>query len=387
MPACPIVPVYRSTHLISSKPLTQFPDFPMPEEYPDYPNHIQALEYLRSYARAHGLYQFVRFGRSVECAERIEGEDWRLTLSDGETRVYSGLVVAAGIHWIPNLPTLRFDGDWIHSSRYKTPEILRDKRVLVVGAGNSGCDIAVESAQHAARTFLSVRRGYYYLPKYAFGRPIDQIGEVGLRLRLPLFIRRPVDQLLLRVVAGRPDQFGLPRPDHKLLESHPIVNSQILQALGQGDIQPKPDVQELLGGEVRFRNGTTEQVDLIVYATGYRVSFPFLPPSHLNSADGRPDFYLHLFHPVYENLFIVGMVQPDSGVWWLMDLQAQAVARAIRASRANSAGARKLRALKRGPHPDLGGGIKYLASDRHRFEVEHSGYQRRLRSLVRMLGS
>jgi cation diffusion facilitator CzcD-associated flavoprotein CzcO len=385
----PHSPVYRSTHLISSKPLTQFPDFPMPEEYPDYPNHIQALEYLRSYARAHGLYQFVRFGRSVECAERIEGEDWRLTLSDGETRVYSGLVVAAGIHWIPNLPTLpgRFDGDWIHSSRYKTPEILRDKRVLVVGAGNSGCDIAVESAQHAARTFLSVRRGYYYLPKYAFGRPIDQIGEVGLRLRLPLFIRRPVDQLLLRVVAGRPDQFGLPRPDHKLLESHPIVNSQILQALGQGDIQPKPDVQELLGGEVRFRNGTTEQVDLIVYATGYRVSFPFLPPSHLNSADGRPDFYLHLFHPVYENLFIVGMVQPDSGVWWLMDLQAQAAARAIRASRADSAGARKLRALKRGPRPDLGGGIKYLASDRHRFEVEHSGYRRRLRSLVRMLGS
>jgi hypothetical protein len=117
------------------------------------------------------------------------------------------------------------------------------------------------------------------------------------------------------------------------------------------------------------------------------VSFPFLPPSHLNSADGRPDFYLHLFHPVYENLFIVGMVQPDSGVWWLMDLQAQAVARAIRASRANSAGARKLRALKRGPRPDLGGGIKYLASDRHRFEVEHSGYRRRLRSLVRMLGS
>jgi cation diffusion facilitator CzcD-associated flavoprotein CzcO len=385
----PHSPVYRSAHLISSKPLTEFPDYPMPGEYPDYPNHAQALEYLRSYARAYELYQFIRFGRAVDRAERVEGDDWELTLSDGETRVYSGLVVAVGIHWMPNVPEVpgKFDGECIHSSRYKIPEILRNKRVLVVGAGNSGCDIAVEAAQHAAQTFLSVRRGYHYLPKYAFGRPIDQVGEVGLKLHLPLFIRRPLDQLLLKVVVGSPDRFGLPRPDHKLLESHPIVNAQILQALGQGDIRPKPDLQELRGREVLFKDGTTEQIDLIVYATGYRVSFPFLAPRHLNSPDGRPDFYLHVFHRTYENLFIVGMIQPDSGVWWLMDLQAKAVARYIRAARANAAGLRKVRAMKQGTRPDLGGGIRYLASDRHRFEVEHFSYQRRLRRLIRLLES
>ncbi len=382
-------PVYRSAHLISSKPLTEFPDFPMPGEYPDYPNHAQALEYLRSYAKAFGLYEFIRFGRTAERAERGDGGDWSVTFSDGETRVYSGLIVAAGIHRMPNVPEVpgNFEGECMHSSRYKTPEILRDKRVLVVGAGNSGCDIAVEAAQHAARTFLSVRRGYHYLPKYAFGRPIDQVGEVGLRLHLPLFIRRPLDQLLLKIVVGSPDRFGLPRPDHKLLESHPIVNSQILQALGQGDIQPKPDLQELRGREVLFKDGTTEPIDLIVYATGYRVSFPFLAPRHLNSTDGRPDFYLHVFHPTYENLFIVGMIQPDSGVWWLMDLQAKGVVRYIQAARANGAGLRKVRALKQGPRPDLGGGIRYLATDRHRFEVEHFSYQRRLRRLIRLLDS
>jgi hypothetical protein len=382
-------PVYRSAHLISSKPLTQFPDYPMPREYPDYPNHAQALQYLRSYAKWFALYDHIRFGRTVERAERVQPNDWELTFSDGETRVYSGLIVAAGIHRVPNLPDVpgTFEGETMHSSRYKTSEILRDKRVLVVGGGNSGCDIAVEAGQHATRTFLSVRRGYHYIPKYAFGRPIDQVGEVGVKLGLPLFIRRPLDQLLLKIIVGSPDQFGLPRPDHKLLESHPIVNSQIHQALGQGDILPKPDLQELKGREVRFKDGSTEQVDLIIYATGYQVSFPFLAPSHLNSAGSRPDLHLHVFHPTYDNLFVVGMIMPDSGVWWLMDLQAQAVAQYLQALQGNGTGLRTFRALKRGPRPDLGGGIHYVRSERHRFEVEHSSYRRRLTQVIRLLSS
>jgi cation diffusion facilitator CzcD-associated flavoprotein CzcO len=385
----PHSPVYQSTHLISSKPLTQFPDYPMPREYPDYPNHVQALQYLRAYAQSFGLYDHIRFGRSVERAERVERNDWKLTFGDGERQVYSGLIVAAGVHWVPNLPRVpgKFEGESMHSSRYKTPEILRDKRVLVVGAGNSGCDIAVEAGQHAARTFLSVRRGYHYIPKYAFGRPIDQVGEAGVKLGLPLFVRRPLDQLLLKVIVGSPEQFGLPRPDHKLLESHPIVNAQILQALGQGDIQPKPDLQELNGREVRFKDGSTEQVDLIIYATGYQVSFPFLEPLHLNATGGRPDFHLHVFHPTYDNLFIIGMIMPDSGVWWLMDLQAQAVARYIRALRGNVAGLRKFQGRKQGPCPDLGGGIHYVRSERHRFEVEHSSYRGRLRQVIRLLSA
>jgi len=382
-------PVYQSAHLISSKPLTQFPDFPMPGDYPDYPSHAQALEYLRAYAREFGLYERIRFGREVRRAERVEGDRWSVSASDGESRIYDGLIVATGIHWMPNLPEVpgTFDGEWMHSSRYKSPEILRNKRVLVVGAGNSGCDIAVEAGQHAARTFLSVRRGYHYIPKYVLGRPIDQVGELGLKLRLPLFIRRPLDQLLLKIVAGSPEQFGLPRPDHKLLESHPIVNSQILQALGQGDIHPKPDLRELSGREVVFEDGTREPIDLIVYATGYRVCFPFLELPHLNATGKGPDFYLHVFHPIYDNLFILGMIQPDSGVWWLLDLQARAVAEYIGAMRANRSGLRKVRALKQGPPPDLGGGIRYVASERHRYEVEHSSYQRRLRKVIGLLGT
>jgi Flavin-binding monooxygenase-like len=213
------------------------------------------------------------------------------------------------------------------------------------------------------------------------------VGELSLKLHVPLFIRRPLNELLLRAVVGRPEQFGLPRPDHKLLESHPIVNSQLLLALGQGDVQPKPDLVRLEGREVRFKDGTSERIDLIVYATGYRVTFPFLEPHHLGSANGRPDFYLHVFHPRYDDLFIVGMIMPDSGVWPLMDLQAKAVAGYIKAARADDAAIRRVRAMKSGPPPDLGGGIRYVKSERHRLEVEHSSYARRLRRLIGQLSS
>lgn len=195
------------------------------------------------------------------------------------------------------------------------PEVLRGKRVLVVGAGNSGCDSAVESAQNAARTFHSVRRGYYYVPKYFLGKPADQIGEVSLQLRVPLPVRRAFYTLLLRMVVGTPQKFGLPRPDHRLFETHPIVNSPMLYYVGHGDIIPKPDVAELRGKQVKFKDGSEEQIEVIVYATGFSIVFPFLDKKHLNWKNDRPNLYLNIFHPEYDNLFVAGLIQPDSGQW------------------------------------------------------------------------
>jgi hypothetical protein len=165
------------------------------------------------------------------------------------------------------------------------------------------------------------------------------------------------------------------------------VNSRILPAIRRGDLRPKPDAVELKGREVGFKDGTSEPIDLIVFATGYQVTFPFLEPRDVNSADGRPDFYLHVFHPTNDDLFILGMIQPDSGVWPLMDLQARAVASYIRAVGGDGPGIRKVRAMKVGPPPDLSGGIRYVKSERHRYEVEHSSYARELRKVIRLLGS
>jgi len=380
--------VYRSTHLISSKPLTEYTDFPMPREYPDYPNHQQVFDYIRSYARHFGLYEHIQFNTAIERIEPVaSGDGWRVKLFDGSERVYQGVVISNGHNWDPKFPDFpgNFDGPVLHSAQYKTPDVLRDKRVLVVGAGNSGCDIAVESAQNAARTLHSVRRGYHYLPKYVNGKPADQVGERLLRWRLPLWLRRWIARKVVKFTLGSPCSFGLPSPNHKLFETHPIINSQLLYYVGHGDIHIKGDVQELCGRSVRFVDGSEEEVDLIIYATGFKISFPFIDREHLNWGDGRPQLYLNVFHPLRDDLFFCGLIQPDSGQWGLVDYQAQLIARYITALARRPDRARWFGQQKAGPPPQLNHGIHYVHSARHLLEVEHFSYRRRLQKMIARL--
>lgn len=404
----PASSVYRSTHLISSKQLTEYNDFPMPDDYPEYPSQEQACSYLRSYARHFGLYERIEFGRSVERVEKVaptwaslsDSRDrgaesrrhvetpktaWQVTLDGGEVRHYAGVVIANGHNWDPNWPAYpgKFAGLALHSAHYKTPDVLRGKRVLVVGGGNSGCDIAVESAQHAAVTFHSVRRGYHYLPKFLRGQPIDQLGERLLRWRVPLWLRRAITSYAVKIAIGRPHDFGLPKPDHKLFETHPIINSQVLYYLGHGSIRPKPDVALLDGDGVRFVDGSQEPLDVIVYATGFRITFPFIDGQHLNWRHDRPDLFMNVFHPTDDSLFVVGLIQPDSGQWGLVDYQAQLVTRFLSALAQDSQQAGRFCRLKAGPRPDLGDGLRYIHSQRHLLEVEHFSYRERLKQLLR----
>lgn len=383
----PASSVYRSTHLISSKRLTEYTDFPMPAEYPEYPSQQQAWEYLRSYARHFGLYRRIEFGRSVEQIQKVGA--WQVTLDGGEVREYAGIVIANGHNWDPQWPEYpgTFNGLVLHSGQYKTPDALRGKRVLVVGAGNSGCDIAVESAQNAAATFHSVRRGYHYLPKFLRGRPVDQLNERLLRWRLPLWLRRKIASYAIKVALGRPHDFGLPKPDHQLFETHPIINSQLMYHLGHGQIQPKPDIAELRGDRVRFVDGSETMIDVIIYATGFRITFPFIDTQYLNWRDGRPNLFLHVFHPTDDTLFVAGLLQPDSGQWGLVDYQAQLIARFIRALENDPQQANRFRRWRQSAHLDLGDGIRYVRSTRHLLEVEHFSYRERLKKLIGQFSS
>ncbi len=381
----PCSAVYKSAHLISSKPLTEYTDFPMPERYPDYPNHVLVLDYFKSYAREFGLLDLIQFNQEVESLTPAGGL-WQVKLKSKETRRYAGVVIANGHLWAPILPNFpgEFSGIAIHSKAYKTPDILRDKRVLVVGGGNSGCDIAVESAQNAAATFHSLRRGYHYIPKYMFGKPADQIGEVSLRLRVPLSLRRLINGFVLKSIYGRPDEFGLPKPDHKLFESHPVVNSQMFYYLGHGDIQARPDIKELCGERVLFADGSAEEIDVIVYATGFKISFPFIDNEFLNWQGRHPDLFLNIFHPEYDNLFVAGLIQPDSGQWGLVDYQTQLIAKFVAAQKTQPKQADRFRSLKADTSAFKNGRIKYLDSRRHDIEVEHFSYRQRLKKMIRM---
>ncbi len=393
----PAARVYRSTHMISSKAFTQYPDYPMPRAFPDYPHHGQVLEYLRGYVEHFRLRECIRFSTGVV---RIEPRDpgrpphrqcgWTVTTSDGAARHYRAVVIANGHHRCPKWPRYQgtFSGDMLHSAQYHTPDIFRDRRVLVVGAGNSGCDIAVEAAQHAAKTYQSFRRGYYFIPKYLLGSPADQGGDLLHRLRLPLWLRRRLTLLLLRLSVGRPQDYGLPAPDHRLFETHPIVNSLLLYYIRHGDIEPKPAIERLEGNTVHFTDGSQAEVDVIVCATGYRLVFPFIDHALLNWHDGRPRLYRNVFHPHCDTLFVAGMIQPDSGIFSLVHWQTRAIALFLKSLQAGTNAAPLLQRLKQAAETqaeDLGAGIDYTHTERHLLEVEHWSYLKRMKQLVRQL--
>ena len=379
--------VYRSTCMISSKRLSAFRGFPMPATAQDFPSHREALAYLTDYAHAHQLQQHIRYTRAVRQVTR-QGAAWAVTFEDGDCSLYRGVVVASGHHWDPRPARFpgHFDGHVLHSSQYRTPDVLQGKRVLIVGTGNSGTDIAVESSRVAARTLHSVRQGCHYLPKYFLGRPMDEVMEWFVRVRAPRFVHRWIRRAAIWCVFGDPTRFGLPRPTRRIMDGRLILNSELVHHVAHGAVVSKPDVAELCGDRVRFTDGSQEQVDVIVHATGFHASLPFLAPHDLphQHFGHYPDLVLHLFHPAHDSLFVVGMIQPDSGAWWLFDDQAATVTAYIRAVSAGGSTADKARTLvgghaarryqppgTPGPHASL--------------RVEHDRYTRILRRLRRDL--
>jgi cation diffusion facilitator CzcD-associated flavoprotein CzcO len=377
--------VYQSTRLISSKRLTEYTDFPMPDDYPEHPSHELVFRYLRDYATRFGIYNDIQFGTGIRWAEPLAGGGWLVTLDSGDQRQYRGIVIANGHNWDPRWPTYpgEFAGTVLHSADYKSSSMLAGRRVLVVGGGNSGCDIAVESAGHASATFHSMRRNYQFLPRYYRGKPIDQCGEGLLRWRVPVRWRRWAARRIARRVFG--ESAIAQAADHKFLETHPIINAWHPHMVRSGSIGLKPDVAELKTDRVRFVDGSEEPIDLILFATGYKLSFPFLDSKYLNWQEGRPRLYLNLFHPERDDLFVVGMIQPDSGQFGLVDYQAQAVGRFLIAMAQGRKVANQLQQEKRQRRPELSGGIRYVDSPRHSLEVEHFSYRRTLQKWIRRL--
>lgn len=375
-------PMYQAAHFISSKAESGFPGFPMPDDYPDYPPHELIFRYIRSYADHHGLTPGVRFRTRVEAAEPTP-EGWRVRLAGGGERHWSNLVVATGTTWHPHLPEPEgtFAGEQMHAFSFRTPEIFRGKRVLVVGGGNSGADIACEAARTADRAFISLRRGYHFIPKYIFGQPADVFAHQGPHL--PWRLEEIVFGWLLdHVLVGDLRRYGLPRPDHPILRSHPVMNTQILHYLSHGDLAYRPDVAELRGDRVAFVDGREEEVDLIVWATGYERRFPFLSA---DAGGGELDLYLELFHRERPDLFFMGIFETDGAAYSLFGLQAEAVAAYLDARLEDPARVAAFDECRRTARPDLHGGRPYLRTLRHRHYVRGDVYTKALKKARRSL--
>ena len=372
--------VYESAHLISSRTTTEFTEFPMDSSVADYPSHRELKRYFAGFADQFDLRSGYTFGTEVTRAAPAGDGTWEVT-AGGTTTRHAGVIAANGTLSEPHVPTFAgsFDGELLHSSDYRSATVFAGKRVLVVGAGNSGCDIAVDAVHHAASVDLSVRRGYHFVPKYVFGKPADTLNQGR---PLPPRIKQAIDSRVLKMFTGDPVRLGFPEPDHKLYESHPIVNNLVLHHLGHGDLRVMADVESLDGDGVRFRDGRREAYDLVLMATGYTLHYPFLDPELLDWRGPAPDLYLNIFSRRDPNLFVIGMIEASGIGWQGRYEQAELVARLLRARREQPHAARALEARIAGPDPDLSGGYHYLGLDRMAYYVNKDAYRRVVRSAI-----
>jgi hypothetical protein len=376
---------YRSLHINSARKLMSYKAFPMPADYPDYPSHWQVAKYFDDYVERFGLAERIAFNTEVIAAEP-DGDGWSVTVEDPDgarrTESYRAVLVANGHHWKPRWPEPSFpgadafEGEQMHVHHYREPDVLVGKRVLVLGIGNSAVDVAVESSRIAEATFLAMRRGAYVLPKFLGGKPIDESATPALS-RLPIPMQRFFFNRLLKLSIGDMTDYGLPKPDHKLLEAHPTVSSELLPRLGHGDIAAKPNIDRFTGGRtVRFADGSEEQIDLVVYCTGYKIEFPFLDEKVFVARDNRMPLYKRAVSVENRGLYFIGFIQPLGPIMPIAEAQSEWIADLL----TNKA------ALP--PVPEMRKEIsdyerwlkkRFVASKRHTVEVDFHPYLRDIR--------
>ncbi len=365
---------YEGLYINTSRERMQYADYPMPASYPDFPHHSQIAAYFESYIDHFGIRSAITFETSVENVSP-EGAGYRVrTNGPGgtEERTYDAVLVANGHHWDPAWPEPRFPGAFsgvqMHAHDYKSKDLLRGKRVVVVGMGNSAMDIAVESSEVAAKTFLSARRGVHIVPKYIFGRPLDQFITTP---HLPFALRQKAAEAALKLAVGDVTRYGLPAPDHRLLEAHPTISGRILDRLGHGAIKPKPNIHELAGDRVVFTDGTSEQADVIVYCTGYKVSFPFFDASFVEAKDNDLPLFKRVFHPDHKGLLFIGLLQPLGAIMPLAEVQGRAAAKYLTCRYALPSRREMLADIE---HERRRMFARYVRSARHTMQVDFDDY-------------
>ncbi|GAB4200800.1 MAG: NAD(P)-binding domain-containing protein [Wenzhouxiangellaceae bacterium] len=371
--------VYENTHIISSKAWSEYEDFPMPADYPDYPSHRQIQAYFHAYAEHFQVLPRIRFQHRVEHAEPHPDGGWRLRVSDSQDAVsehqFTHLIVCNGHHWDPRMPEYpgEFNGRMMHSHDFKrVDESWRDQRVLVIGGGNSACDVAVEVSRVSDHIGLSMRNPQWFIPKFMFGRPTDTLAT-GFDW-IPRRWRQWFLQKLLVTVQGKNSDYGLENPQWTPFEAHPTLNQDLLPLIRHGRIQPRPGIRELAGDEVVFSDGRREAYDIIVAATGFWIRFPFFDPELIDySTTAQVPLYHKMIPAEFDNLYFIGLFQPLGCIWPLADYQAMLACQEIlgnwrRPADMQAAIANQLA----NPH------YRWRAGARHSAQVDYHQFRRQL---------
>ena len=360
-----------------------FSDFPIPKDWPTYLPHRLMSKYLDAYANEFNLKQHIKFNRRVISLKPVVDDvgnhtgKWEVTVestsekrkmdalkrkgqsvggsnastdvedsqdmdsnasrkSSTRTRSYTfdGIMIATGHHWKPRLPDYPgvelFQGKMLHSHSYRVPYPFKDQRVLIVGVGNSGLDIASELSNHAKQVYVSSRSGTWVLPKFGFfGMPTDHLSSRAISA-LPRSVVNFALESLSRIYSGNLEASGL-KPTHHVLEAHPTVNGEVFDRIGSGKIIVKPNVLCFLDSDtVQFEDDSEEVVDVVLYCTGYSIENHFLESSQIlgkEEGSNRIQLYKHIFPIHHTNIAWIGLVQPIGSVLPVSEMQARWAAR------------------------------------------------------------
>ena len=371
--------VYESLHIDTSTARLQFEDFPAPADYPDFPHHTLIHDYFRAYVDEFGLRPKIEFNTAVERATRT-GSGWDVTLSTGETRRYTDLVVANGHHWSPRLPAWAdadsFAGDLLHSHAYVNPfepVEIRGRTVIVVGMGNSAMDIASElsSPWMAKKLYVSARRGVWVLPKYRNGVAADKVMAPP---DIPREQALAAGRQLIRELVGSMSNYGLPEPDHEPLSAHPSVSADFLTKAGSGDIHMLPAIERLDGHTVHLVDGTSVEADVIICATGYEMQFPFFDEAETElhpDSDHRFPLFKRMIKPGVDHLFFLGLAQSSPTIVNLAEQQSKLLARLLTGRYVLPPVEEQVAIMEKDEAEHL---AQYYASPRHTIQIDFGRY-------------
>jgi hypothetical protein len=327
---------YRSLHINTNRVVMAYSDFPMPDDYPMFPHHSDIIEYFENYVEHFKLREHITFNTSVTDVIRNSDGSYNITLDNRQSFDYQHVIVANGHHWNPRFPTPAFKGEFtgeiLHSHYYREAEQVQDKDVLVVGIGNSAVDIACEAArQHKGKVVISTRSGAYITPNWIWSMPFDNLAN-PLTAKLPLWLQRFLLNTTLWLARGKQEDYGVPKPNRPVLSEHPTLSQDLLNLSGRGLIKFKPNIKEFRGKTVVFEDGTEQDFDLIIYATGYKVTFPFLKHYAEFDIEETNDIRLYkkVIHPDYKNLFFLALIQPLGAIMPLAEIQSKWIAKIIK---------------------------------------------------------
>lgn len=328
---------YEALHLITSRDTTMFEDFPMPADHPYFPSRDQVRRYIESYAEANGHYDLITFDTEVTSVTPIEttgdvgSRGWQVRTATGVTRDYEGVLVANGHLWDPKIPIVPGDfvGTQLHSSEYRNISDLKGDRILVVGAGNSGCDLAVDVAQHRLQADIVMLEGMYFQPKSYFGKPRQ---ELAFLQEFSPTEQDFINRLLARASIGEwSDYPGMPQPKAPTLaEGRTVVNSLLPYWIHHGRVNVRPGIERFSGNTVHFVDGSAVDYDSLLWATGFNVKLPFLDEKLLTWERGAPVRYAGgLLAEGTEKLYFIGLIAPRGPQIPIYGVQAKLAARMI----------------------------------------------------------